>query len=119
MKMTSVKIKLQKNGKTEEHEEIELKSTLRAAQNISAQFGGFANAVSRLTSFELEAATIIIRHGAGWKNDDKKVEELPERVWVTGLSNLVAPLIRFVTILSNGGKEVGPDDMGERKVATV
>ena len=89
--------------------EVTLKSTLRAVQMISAHFvpNGLAGARQALVAQDFNAAVAVIRHGLNLA--DTQAARLPERVWRNFNVPLVMQLIRYVSLLANGGKPL-PDE---------
>jgi hypothetical protein len=79
-----------------------LKPTLRAAKMISRSKGGYLAVANALGSLDFDMIQYVIDHGIGLT--DKGREGLDQRVYETGLTDLAAPLVRFVHILANGGK---------------
>jgi hypothetical protein len=86
-------------------EEVTLRPTLRAAQAISRSNGGIMEAVNRVGRFDMEAITAVVAHGLGISKP-AEVSELGEKVYATGLVDLIEPVTRFLTILANGGRPV-------------
>ncbi|WP_127524580.1 hypothetical protein [Mesorhizobium sp. Z1-4] len=80
-------------------EECVLRPTLKAAQTISRQAGGLMAAIEAITKFDFDAITQIIALGL-----DRPVKDVADEVWRTGLSELSAPAVTFVSILANGGR---------------
>ena len=102
-RITAGEVEVSVNGK-----DYVLKPTLRAAQLISRNFGGYAQARAQLASETLEAATYILRVGSGLP--DKELKDLDDQVWKNGMTaELILPLMRYVAVLGNGGRPL-PDD---------
>lgn len=91
--MTDVTLKL--NDK-----DFTLRPTLKAARTVSTMQGGFAGAFQSIGRFEFDAFVTIIAAGTG-----KKSADIEDDVYRTGIRNLVDPVARFVSILSNGGED--------------
>lgn len=90
-------------------DDYELKPTLLALKRIN-QLGGIMSALRALDAFDAEAYFVIIEAGLNWK----KRSELEEKIFVTGIRNLNAPLGKFCLLVSNGGRD--PDsETGEAK----
>lgn len=85
-----------------------LRSTLRAAKEVSASAGGFIGAYQRLATFDFSTYVAIVAAGLG-----KKVSDVEGKVYATGIAPLSAPLSRFVQLLANGGKEPKEIEEGE------
>ncbi|ABS68941.1 conserved hypothetical protein [Xanthobacter versatilis] len=77
-----------------------LRSTLRAAKEVSASAGGFIGAYQRLAAFDFSTYVAIVAAGLG-----KRSSDVEDAVYATGIAPLSAPLSRFVQLLANGGKE--------------
>jgi hypothetical protein len=87
---------------------VTLRPTLRAAQTISKQSGGILSALQAVGKFDLEVMTSIIALGLN-VTTPREINDLAEKVWSTGMADLVEPVTRFLTILANGGR---PTDQG-------
>lgn len=95
---------------------VTLRPTLRAAQTLSKQNGGLMAAVQAVGRFDLEVMTSVIALGLN-VTAPREVNDLAERVWSTGMAELVEPVSRFLTILANGGRPVDEKtDGGEGEV---
>ncbi len=100
-KLTSSNVVITLNG-----DDVTLKPTPRAALAISSHFGGYRQAIEKLATMDLAAATTVVAQGAGIKGEAAK--GLSEKVYRAGLSNLTPDLIEYVAILANGGRR--PDE---------
>lgn len=100
-KLTSSNVAITLDGET-----VVLKPTPRAALAISNHFGGYRQAVERLATMDLAAATTIVAQGGGIKGEAAK--GLSDKVFRAGLSTLAPDLIEYVVILMGGGKR--PDE---------
>lgn len=89
-------------------EEVTLRPTLRAAQTISKQSGGIMSAVQAIGRFDLEVMTTVIALGLN-ATGPREINDVAEKVWSTGMVDLVEPVSRFLSILANGGR---PADQG-------
>lgn len=90
-------------------EERELKPSLNAVQVISRQYGGIRAAIEQVLKYDIDAVTNIVVLGLGLAPAGAK--EIPNKVFRTGLAGengLAAPCIRYLTILSNGGRPPEP-----------
>jgi hypothetical protein len=83
-----------------------LKPTLRAAQTLSRQHGGIAAAIEAVGKMDFDALASVIALGLN-RTDTK---EVAEQVWTTGMTELAAPAIRYLSMLANGGR--APDQSG-------
>jgi hypothetical protein len=81
-------------------EVITLTPSLDACMTISRMYGGVTNVIPRLTSFDFDTIVGIIAAGTG-RNVSKVLQE---KVYKTGVVNVVSTLIDFVAIVNNGGK---------------
>lgn len=86
-------------------ETVTLRPTLRAAQTISKQSGGIMSAVQAVGRFDLEVMTSVIALGLN-VTTPREISDLAEKVWSTGMADLVEPVTRYLTILANGGRPV-------------
>lgn len=88
-----------------------LRCSLAAAKRINAG-GGYFQVASRLDAMDLDYYAMVIAAGL-----DKKVPDVEERVYRTGLVSLNGPLGIYLTYLLNGGKpaetEKGDQPQGE------
>lgn len=85
-------------------ETVILRPNLKAAQNISRQKGGIMAAVDAVGKFDFDTMVNVIVLGLGV--DGKEARDIPEKVYSTGMADLVAPVINYLTILANGGRPV-------------
>ena len=85
-------------------EAVTLRPTLKAAQNISRAKGGIASAIEAVGRFDFDVMVTVIALGLGAEGKDAR--ELPDKVFSTGMADLVAPVISYLTILANGGRPV-------------
>lgn len=85
-------------------EVVVLRPNLKAAQNISRAKGGIMAAVEAVGRFDFDVMVNVIGLGIGAEGKDAR--ELPEKVYATGMADLVAPVINYLTILANGGRPV-------------
>ena len=76
-----------------------MRPTLKAALALSNVQGGISMMVQRCLNCELDAIVSVISHGLGATSKD-----LPELVYKTGMLNLNAQCIRFLHVISNGGR---------------
>lgn len=86
-------------------ETVTLRPTLRAAQTISKQAGGIMAAVQAVGRFDLEVMTSVIALGLN-VTTPREINDLAERVWSTGMADLVEPVTRYLSVLANGGRPV-------------
>lgn len=82
-------------------EEYRLLPTIKAAKRISAHFGGFLPALTRLQSLDIDACVAVVRHGLN--ADDALAKRLDEMVWRANLGALLPSLVEYVLVLANGG----------------
>jgi hypothetical protein len=101
--MTSIgagNVELTLDGQT-----VTLRPTLRAAQTLSKQSGGLMSAVQAVARLELEVITSVIAMGLNITTP-REINDLAEKVWSTGVVDLVEPVTKYLTILANGGRSV-------------
>jgi len=79
---------------------VVLTPSLDACMTISRMYGGVTNVIPRLTSLDFDTIVQIIAAGTG-RNPSKILQE---KVYKTGVVNVVSTLIDFVAIVNNGGK---------------
>lgn len=89
--MSEVEITL--NGKTET-----LRCTLRAAKKVNVG-GGIVEVLRRLGAFDMDAYTAVIAAGL-----DKKMADVEDAVFATGMADLNEPVTEYVMLLANGGR---------------
>jgi hypothetical protein len=83
-----------------------LQSTLGAAKRVNAHFGSMGEAYFRVSKMELEAYTGVIAKALA--TEAKDLEALEQAVWSAGLDALRVPLTKYITLLTNGGREPAP-----------
>lgn len=89
-------------------EKVTLRPSLAAAQAISRQSGGISAAVAAVGGFDLDMIVSVVTLGLGVTGAEAKA--IPDKVWRTGLTDLVGPVTKYLTIIANGGRPV--DDAG-------
>lgn len=90
---------------------VVLKPTLNAIQAISRQSEGIMGAVRKVGQFDFDMIVLVI--GLGTNTTDRKDQrDLAERVFATGLADLVEPVTRYLSILANGGRPLPNGDEG-------
>lgn len=92
-------------------ETYQLKPSLKAANAVSRQFGGFLGAMQAISQSNLEAFFFIIKHGIGKTNTS--TDDLNAAIWAAGVPNLIKPVMRYVSILQNGGRDPDPEEMDD------
>lgn len=92
-----------------------LRPTTRAALAISRRFDGFTNAAQHLAAFDMDALVFVIEAGLGLKEQEAK--DLASEVFITGVAALATPAIRYVGMLSNGGRPMKDDQEGNAAAA--
>ena len=92
-------------------ETVTLRPTLKAARAISSQAGGISGAVEAVGKLDLDAVIGIVTLGLGLTGQEAR--EIPEKVWRTGLTELVDPVLQYLMILANGGRPI--EDGGEEE----
>ena len=80
-------------------ETVTLRPNLKARQK-----GGIMAAVDAVGKFDFDTMVNVIVLGLGV--DGKEARDIPEKVYSTGMADLVAPVINYLTILANGGRPV-------------
>lgn len=85
-------------------EPVILKCTLLAAKTVNAALDGFVGAFRRVQQFDLEAFGLIVAVGMG-KKIPADLNDITEKVYATGMRNLSDDVTKFLTLLSNGGRE--------------
>lgn len=81
-----------------------LRPTLHAAMTVSKLSNGIVGAIQRVSTFDFDLVTQIIVLGLGMSNNARESRDIPEKVYRTGLMDLVPDVVRYLTILSNGGR---------------
>ena len=81
-----------------------LRPSLKTCQTISRQSGGISSAVAAVGRFDFDIIVSVVTLGLGVKDEEAK--SIPEKVWRTGLTDLVGPVTKFLTIIANGGRPV-------------
>lgn len=80
-----------------------LRPSLNAIIGLSNYKGGLSMVVGAIQALDFETMTIVIALGLG-RESGTEDKELSNKVYQTGIINLVAPCTRYVNILANGGK---------------
>lgn len=90
-----------------------LKTSFRAAQNLSRQFGGFSDIINRLMKLDLDVIQSVVVNGLNLT--EKGQEGIGEKIYASNPAKFVGPCIKFVTNLANGG--VPPEEKAEEDEA--
>jgi hypothetical protein len=96
--MAKATVKIELDG-----EEIELVPSLAAMEYLHSQVDNFQAVYAKLATLNFDMYAHVIVAGVQPKKANFKA--VKENVFETGLTGLMEPLIRYVTILLNGGKE--------------
>lgn len=86
-------------------EDVVMKPSLKAAQTISKTSGGIIAAVQAVGRMDFDTVVTVIALGLG-KTGTRDVQDIAEKVYATGITELVEPVTRFLTIVANGGRPV-------------
>lgn len=87
---------------------VTLRPSLRAAQTLSRQADGLIGAIERVSRFDLDTLTSVTALGLG-----REAKDVAEAVWSTGASTLAPKAIKFLGMLSNGGRPADDSSGGE------
>lgn len=87
--------------------DVELVPTLAGMEYLSKQGDNFQAVYAKLASMNFDMYAHVIKAGLMSTPNGKqaKVSTIKEEVYEAGIISLMEPLIRFVTILLNGGNE--------------
>lgn len=80
-------------------ESFDLNITLAAVRKIEAHFGGLRGAAESLRVLSVDGVALIIAAGAGLSADASR--EMPEKVWLAGVSGIAAQLTSYLGALYN------------------
>ncbi len=94
-----------------DREEFQLKASVRAVLGVSDLDGGLTNVLVRIQKMDFRTYVAVVR--IGLSADDKLSKRLNDLVFETGLLTLMEPLVKFVTLLMNGGKDPKDKEEGE------
>ncbi|ETA72341.1 MULTISPECIES: hypothetical protein [Mesorhizobium] len=83
-------------------ETVVLRPSLMAAQAISRQSGGISSAVRSVGNYDFDVIVSVVTLGLGATGQEAKA--IPEKVWRTGLTDLIGPVSTYLTIIANGGR---------------
>lgn len=89
-------------------EKVVLRPTLKAAQTISRLNGGILGAVEAVVKFDLETITSVVALGLG-----KEPKDVADRVFEAGIANLAPAVVRYLTIIANGGRPSGGEEAAD------
>lgn len=93
-------------------EMVTLKPTLRAAQTISRQAGGIVAAMQAVGRFDLDVIASVVGLGLN-KVKPGDLPELAEKVYATGLTEIVPAVTTYLTNLANGGRPAATSEGAE------
>jgi len=88
-----------------------LVASAKAMRDINAAFGGMQNAYAALQNLNTASLEVILRAGLSRKDSN----DLEEKIFRTGVQELLLPAMQFVLMVNNGGKH--PDNVAEEKEA--
>lgn len=93
-----------------------LRPTLNAMQALSRGHGGLAGTRAAILNQEVDVYCNVLVHGMGLKEGDRR--DLLKALYKNGMTtDLMVDLIRYVSILGNGGKPLdekeGEDEDGD------
>lgn len=89
-----------------DRQEYYLRTSARAIQAISDLDGGMVNVLVRLKRMDFGAYVAVVKHGLN--ADAELAKRLPRLVYEATMPELVEPLVKYMTLLMNGGKEPAP-----------
>ena len=81
-----------------------LKPSLAACQGICRLHGNLAQTVGKVLNGDIDTIVSVISLGVG-----KHAKEIPQLVYETGVYALAADVIRFINIVSNGGRPLAEE----------
>lgn len=81
-------------------EEVVLKPTLSACLTISRMNNGIRNTLNRVMELDFDTLVKVIAAGIG----KPVTKELQEAVYKTGVYVVGTPVMRFITVINNGGR---------------
>lgn len=84
-------------------EELMLKPSLAAAQNVSRYCEGYTKAFAMVGAVDFDAITFIVAEGVG-KHDAAGRKEIAAKIYDAGMVSLAGPVSQFLSLLVNGGK---------------
>lgn len=79
-----------------------LKTSFRAAQSLSRQYGGFSDIVSRLVKMDLDVIESVM--AAGLHLTDAGRVGLDEKIYRNKPASFISPCIKYISNLANGGQ---------------
>lgn len=83
------------------HDKIALAIDLERMKKICAAFGGLVPAYRKIESLDSTAFCTVVAIGS-----DKNVTEVEATIYEDGLLNLKDPLMKYLDLLANGGREM-------------
>jgi hypothetical protein len=92
---------------------VVLKPSLDAAMQASRLANGLTGAIDRCARYDLDTIIRVVALGLGLTGNGSK--DLPGKVYRTGVHIVAPACIRFLNILSNGGRPIGDGDDDEDK----
>lgn len=87
--------------------EYKLLPSVGAAMAISNRYDGFTPAMQQIINYNVDAMAFVIHHGIGRTKGSSK--DLHARVYKTGVNRVALGLVKYIEMLSNGGKPMDRD----------
>jgi hypothetical protein len=85
-------------------EKMQLMPSLNAATKLCDKYGGLLVIADLINVGQINVASDVVWYGLSGDDMDRK--EIARKVYNTGLSKLAKPLVRYVFLLMNGGREI-------------
>jgi hypothetical protein len=89
-------------------EQVVLRPTLDAALQASRIANGLTGAIDQCARYDLDTIIRVVALGLGLSGNGSK--DLPDKVYRTGVHIVAGKCIRFLNVLSNGGKPIVDDE---------
>lgn len=94
-------------------EELVMKPSWGAAQQVSTRFGGISGAVEKVIRMDIDTTIQIVLLGLGYLGNRKPPSDLAERIWRSGLTDgsggIAEACVKYLHVLANGGRPPTPE----------
>lgn len=89
-----------------------LRPTLHATMTVSKLSNGIVGAIQKVSTFDFDTIVQVVILGLGLSNNAREAREIPDKVYKTGMMDLTPQVVRYLTILANGGRPPPEEETG-------